>query len=1229
MRVLRASGIGRDMLTGSQLMLGKGWEHYFPRYTLTRKAVRAKGTNEVMPLREDDVIDDGVVTRLIGEGESVPDGWVSAGPGRIKKEGTWELIPEKDLVKYPSLGKQETYVTQLKGIENKRVYLHPMDQLGMHIRMELMGVADSQAAAILTPHKFIPKLQSLYAKVEGMTGRLADADDGIVNITQKELDSIRKSDPGIADILERRTEDAIEEALETIDKQLENLMVIPREYSGTSPSILASIQSPGTAKEGARAARDVAKLQRELRKAQKKKLEITVDEMDSMFRASNPSLKQIYKAIDVSFKELEKVVGGSPRQIKAALKQLVENRPKQNREYLKFLSPEEQKQIFLQRYRDDVIPDAPKPPSGDVSLEGMYDEWGEFAERGQADKAAKDFDTWAKANEGKVIDLDNLRVVTEGVEGFPLKPRKPMRGTEPPITIKELNQALRSVAGETKDITGSVEGLVKNLFKGGTKEQRDTFAELLRKQRKTREGIVTAKENELAVAKKRSSAWKEAYKDLLKTEEGVRKRQIDNVINKGKFSGYFFPKHIADEMNQFYGEKANVWAKRMQDLAAAPRTMTTGFDVGVGFIHLLPLLTKNPAAWAKAMKYQYVGVFGDPDAYIRYVNNPQNQQYTDELATWGLDVNMPASEMVESMGKGGIVHKAASKVRGGKAVVTRFEKGFNGALGVGQLEQYKALRRLAFNPDGTLIINPKTGAPTMIELVRYIGKSTGVISSRRMGVGATQRAAESGFAFFAPRYFRAGMALWADLVKGGIEGDQARKTLAQLGAGAMATYTGACLATGQEIHLNPKDPKFMVLQVGNSNVGVGSFHIAMIKTIATTMGAPSDDNKSLLELNSKDNPLVRFLRSKASIPTGAVWDIMDGSTFLGEPLDSFEDIAREEVLGRSTPFWLSNFITEDPSPTADSLPWATHGFRTWAIQWSQKRDELREKYAQKDYPGTPYAELDKLQVKQLNEKYESLATATTRAENQYKERATGDRAVLNDYMDMRDYIKKYRSGRLEGAAEAVVNNVISHSDFRKVIQDVGDEVSGMYQMMEEDPRYKDIDRIFRDVKKETDPEILLNVAYDQYVSVMFSNDFTDAYGMFDYDSYQKEVTRFKGLFGEQMYNKVQEIMHFDDKLPDLALEYQRVQKLLEPYWEIENYYINSRGDAATIRALKDQWSILEQQMIKQGLRAEDISRIKNTNFRMLNDVNRQISSLRDGFKQQRPDIAMALRLWYT
>jgi len=141
--------------------------------------------------------------------------------------------------------------------------------------------------------------------------------------------------------------------------------------------------------------------------------------------------------------------------------------------------------------------------------------------------------------------------------------------------------------------------------------------------------------------------------------------------------------------------------------------MMSAMDFGVTQIHLLPLAFRNPAAWARAFKAQF-DMFIHPIKYQQW--QAANREVISEMSQYGIQVGTRAAEMVEALGEGGILQKIPT--------LGRFETSFSGALSVGKVETWKALRKLAVGADG--LLDPVKAS----EVASYVRAMTGTAEGR-------------------------------------------------------------------------------------------------------------------------------------------------------------------------------------------------------------------------------------------------------------------------------------------------------------------------------------------------------------------------------------------------------------------------------------------------------------------------------------------------------------------
>jgi len=109
-------------------------------------------------------------------------------------------------------------------------------------------------------------------------------------------------------------------------------------------------------------------------------------------------------------------------------------------------------------------------------------------------------------------------------------------------------------------------------------------------------------------------------------------------------SGRLFPESVANEINKIAADKAPGLITKISDVNALSRFLTTTMDFGAGFIQGIPLLARNPAAWAKAQKVGFES-FLNPSSRATYFLKPENQSVLQKLLPEGLMVG--GSEFTE------------------------------------------------------------------------------------------------------------------------------------------------------------------------------------------------------------------------------------------------------------------------------------------------------------------------------------------------------------------------------------------------------------------------------------------------------------------------------------------------------------------------------------------------------------------------------------------------------
>ena len=380
--------------------------------------------------------------------------------------------------------------------------------------------------------------------------------------------------------------------------------------------------------------------------------------------------------------------------------------------------------------------------------------------------------------------------------------------------------------------------------------------------------------------------------------KGLLSQGPKGIFPKGK---PIFPKEVVKSVEIALGDKGNRWLKAASATSSTMRLLVAAMDFSAPFIQGLPVLGRRPDVWAKATINHY-GYFLKPEKLYQYLSKPAVLAIRKERMLHGS--SMGSFEYFKALPD---VQKwttsAAGKLKGptrgvsekvGKGIVKgieqtygRAEAAFTGFGEVARNEMWKALKRDSMSPK------------RLDELAAVVDRMTGVMSSQALGVGLSQSQFESAFAFFAPRYTRAGLSLFSSMFRGGYTGAEARKALGGMMAGGAAMYYGVATALGQEPDFDPTSSGFMTIKIGNDRVGVGGIFTSLARfgadVVATTAQNPSDlfwpyeDKK----LNRWDNPFVRFLYSRTSPLTGAfVGAVVERADYFGKPIEEPSEWAR-------------------------------------------------------------------------------------------------------------------------------------------------------------------------------------------------------------------------------------------------------------------------------------------------------------------------------------------------
>jgi len=609
------------------------------------------------------------------------------------------------------------------------------------------------------------------------------------------------------------------------------------------------------------------------------------------------------------------------------------------------------------------------------------------------------------------------------------------------------------------------------------------------------------------------------------------------------FRGRIFDKETADYLNKAMGDRAGATSRFIQQAISVPRFAVTGFDVGVGTIHLLPLLGSNPRAWVRSQ----IGMF-------KIAANPMyraEQRAAHAAAFEGLTRAgvTSASDYTEAAIKGGLLERApvVGKVAGAAADM------FEGAIELAQLYMWEAMAPSL----------KRMGAANWEEqLGAHIAAWTGTGAAKKLGINTRQTVAES-VMLFAPRYTRAFGVILMDLSRGGLRGHLARENMARFVAAGLASYVAACLALRQEPKLDPRDPHCFTVEILGQRVGPGSVWVAAAKTLGKITAAVEKDPHAFAAPDPGRNPLLRFWYSRASQPASQTIDLLRGRNYLGEPLtmDDPMTLTRDIVAGNALPFWLQDVVGsrfgEATNVGGLSIGMAAQigGARAYPISPAGQRDKRQDEAAYQSYGlawdevGSHYGRLAQLELIEGDKK---LRDATEAAHRQFIERAGGDYTDYAEWSKERERARQtYYLEPLQKAQQGLLAGKTG-SWFREQSGTIKDRYQAVLQDI--DARHPAVKPLFDKWAGERATSEVLpfvgDVAYEEYWA-MAEMVGEDQFGEYDYEARKDAENTFRQKWGSRIWDYVQSRIRWGRKdEPQAMQELRQARELLEPYWEI-------------------------------------------------------------------------------
>lgn len=612
---------------------------------------------------------------------------------------------------------------------------------------------------------------------------------------------------------------------------------------------------------------------------------------------------------------------------------------------------------------------------------------------------------------------------------------------------------------------------------------------------------------------------------------------------------YMFPRQTAEYINRTLGPTGNAWVKTASDANAIIRFIQTGVDLGPYWLQGLPTFVTRPKTWAIAARHSMEGLFNERSFYA-WLNQPAQRKTLEKIIPEGFALNL--AEFVEA---GPIL----AKIPGIGGFFNRWSHWFNFAIDGGRLCEAQALLAMP-----SIKSAGKDGVRAVVD---HLGKKWGVMSTKWLGIPEGQRQLENAILFYSSRYTRSVLAMSKDILRGGMQGALARDMVGKMLFGMTVLYYGICKGLGQEPNLDPSVGKFMTVKIGTDNVGFGGSYIALVRLAGNTLRSLSENPEGFITLDSRDNPFVRFVRGRVAPLTGAGVDVITGRTFLGQPVDSLANFGKYVAIRNLTPFWFAGYaqglVGAEPMPGPVAVLPEFLGMRVWPTQPWERREDLREHYAQADY-GKSWAELRVLDRQKLEKAHADLKDITEEAWLQSIKRARPSRVAYSQWRTEHDQINKAYEETLWELQAEVDTGLKTPYDFRLSAQKFGMARRFALNQIDQKPEYEDVITALDEPRLE--PEVLPqfeDTAFDIYMELMFSGDLQIGVDDYDFEEADKRRDWFISTYGMQTYNYVKERLSESKDYPPLMREYFKAVEAMRPYWQVRDEVIKLLGEPKT------------------------------------------------------------------
>jgi hypothetical protein len=394
--------------------------------------------------------------------------------------------------------------------------------------------------------------------------------------------------------------------------------------------------------------------------------------------------------------------------------------------------------------------------------------------------------------------------------------------------------------------------------------------------------------------------------------------------------------------------------------------------------------------------------------------------------------------------------------------------------------------------------------------------------------------------------------------------EAARMLLQFMGAGT--AVLGIAGAIGAQIEWNPQSSDFGKIKIGDTRLDIWTGYAQWTRLIAQLTTAKKKTAGGQITDVNRAEIVQRFLQSKASPLTGLLYDILRGETYMGEEVSLDTESLQRQAYTRIMPLAAQDLIDaiDQEGLLGGTIAGISSGLGVGVVTYMSDANKLREQLSQDKYKmswedvGLKMGRSAQLSIERSSPK---LLALITKEREDYNKTITGKADINNIYRTQTETIESsFRSNVNQAVQE--YKDTGSGYNFKEKLLTIASNRRSQYDVLNQNPQFKDIVARYdelptaQDLKKMSPQDL----ARKEYNRLMYSDDMYDQYGNYRFDMIDEVKKLFVDTFGQTMLDYVEEYQGIKESdMPDEYKMFKQAQKVLRPYWEVENKIIESRG----------------------------------------------------------------------